>query len=179
MLGRITLWSAPFPGGERMKSKKSLASTSGLREIASSMRIERILQKVQAHVRGEPVEPDLPQLVRADLVVDRLVAVLDRAIAAQSPCHQPTANQSGYLTYKEARAEFDIPKSTLYALAKAKRIAVRRLPGSAMLFSRDSLAKLCEEHTFKPSPNRLRPQPPSRPKRSRISSTQQSFRHLT
>lgn len=78
----------------------------GLAGAADQLRAERILEQVQALIRGEPIEPDPPELVRADLVAERLARIVDRANrpapAPLPPPKESAPEPSPYLTYAEA-----------------------------------------------------------------------------
>ena len=82
------------------------SATGGVSHAADQLRVERILEQVQALIRGEPIEPDPPELVQADLVAERLARIVDRAGAiAPRPAPPPKESApepSPYLTYAEA-----------------------------------------------------------------------------
>lgn len=99
----------------------------GLGGAADTLRVERILEQVLAHTRGEPIEPDPPELVRADLVAKRLARIVDRAnqpAPPPAPVPPPKEVESPYKTPREAAVYLGIPYSTFRKKAKY----IRRVP---------------------------------------------------
>lgn len=111
----------------RRSTMLAILQKPGLGAAADDLRIRRILEQVQAHLRGEPVEADPPELVRADLVAERLARIIDKAGAIApppAPVEPPPAPPSPYFTAEESAAYLGIPYSTFRKRAKF----IRRVP---------------------------------------------------